>query len=470
MSDWPDLLICLRPEAGWLLLLWWLLVWLGRSRRRQLGGGGSGAGIPSPWARVIEPHLLRQLQEGSVAVADSPPSRWLAPGRAAALLGLLLILALAGPQLRWSGDPAKPLRPDVARVLVVDLSPAYGQLSEAEQQRLRAELRQFVRGLGAGETALLVTAGQAWLVVPPTEDLAALDGFLVELSPDVVPVQGDNPPAALALARRTLAATGARVQQILWLRAGALPVLSEGDAGQLGPGGIQPIFLQVNAGRGAEEWRRVVAAHDGGRIGEGWRSTSLNVLPVNDPDRIDLGPALILLALPLAVGLLRGSSVLGVLPLALLVGAAFPEQAKAGDLVFDQAVAEYRSGRYESSAAQFARVVPDDPRAHYNRGNALAWAGRLREALTAYDESLRLRPGDVSTLHNRALVARLLQSPPPPPSGGAVAPPPPAPAPQPVEAERAAAQWLRRPPAHQAGLLKRKLALEERRRNGQVAP
>ncbi len=65
----------------------------------------------------------------------------------------------------------------------------------------------------------------------------------------------------------------------------------------------------------------------------------------------------------------------------------------------------YRGGQYEEAADAFARS--DETTAHYNRGNALARAGRLTEALSAYDAALGAQPQHADALHNRALVARL---------------------------------------------------------------
>jgi len=61
----------------------------------------------------------------------------------------------------------------------------------------------------------------------------------------------------------------------------------------------------------------------------------------------------------------------------------------------DDAIAEYQTA---------ARIAPDFADAHKNLGNALLKAGRVPEALAAYSEVLRLRPGDDGT---RQLLSRL---------------------------------------------------------------
>lgn len=455
----------LRPAALWLLLPWLLLVLL---RRRAAQRVVRRTSATSPWEAVIDPRLWPQLRQTvSTAPLSGDGDRWRAlvlPG-----LALLLILALAGPRVRVAGEVPPPLRPDVTRLLLIDLSPSFGQLDADVQQRVRVDLRQFVRALPAGETALAVVAGEAWLVVPPTEDVAALETFIGELAADAVPRPGAQPLAGLRLARRTLAASGARRQELYWLHAGTVPTLQ----GAVGESGISPKFLQASAG--VDEWLRI-AALEADAAAPGWRVSRLNLAPPPAAGWLDLGPILLLAALPLAAWLVHLPVVLWVWPWVFLAGAVIPgpASASAADAAFERGVADYRAGRYSAAAAAFAAAPADDPRAHYNRGNALARAGRLRDALAAYDVSLRLRPGDISTLHNRDLVARLLTPPkepppppPPPPAGGSSAPSPP---PESTEAERAAAQWLRRPPAGSDGLLRRKLALEEARRSARAAP
>lgn len=509
-----ELIAWLRPDAAWLLLPWAALL-AGAylrvaGRGRSDVGGTEAADLESPWRAVIDPALLPDLRQPAGAAvrgggADNDHGRRRRPSASTsnnvsggasnnasdsasgsprvpsanrpsprhdwslALLGLLLIAALAGPQLKRAGAGDRPLRPDAARVLVVDLSPGFSALDDARQQQVRIDLRSFLRRLPAGETALVVVAGEAWLVVPPTEDVAALDGFIAELSADAVPVPGDQPAAGLALALRTLAATGARSREIYWLRAGAPPPL---DVAAIAESGVAAKFLQAAAG--GDDWLRQTPSATGGATG--WRNSLLNLAPRPEAGLIDLGPYLILLALPLAAWRLRRFAALAIWPLLLLAGSSLPLPAEAAPSADERGVADYRAGRYDAAATAFAELPADDARAHYNRGNALARAGRLRAALAAYDESLRLRPDDASARHNREIVARLLQPPNPPPDPPPSSPPPspspkpPPPAAQSAEAQRAAEQWLRRPPTGNDGLLRRKLAIEEARRSGKAAP
>lgn len=72
-----------------------------------------------------------------------------------------------------------------------------------------------------------------------------------------------------------------------------------------------------------------------------------------------------------------------------------------------QGTALYRSGEFEAAGERFAEVPGAD--GAYNRGNALAQAGKLEQAIAAYDQALTLQPQHADALANRALVADLLQ-------------------------------------------------------------
>ncbi len=69
--------------------------------------------------------------------------------------------------------------------------------------------------------------------------------------------------------------------------------------------------------------------------------------------------------------------------------------------------AYYRQQQFPAAADAFA--AQDNAAAHYNRGNALAKAGRLQGALQAYQAALRQAPDFDDAQHNHDLVERLLQ-------------------------------------------------------------
>jgi Ca-activated chloride channel family protein len=75
--------------------------------------------------------------------------------------------------------------------------------------------------------------------------------------------------------------------------------------------------------------------------------------------------------------------------------------------------AQYRAGKFADSAQSLLGI--DTAEGNYNRGNALAKAGRLEDAIAAYDRALELDPQHADAAYNRDLVKDYLAKNPPPP-------------------------------------------------------
>lgn len=430
----PWWLLALAPLA---LLAWRL--WRAQSRS-------------ATWTRVVDAHLLRHL------LVDGGPRRRLA-GAALALAFLLAVLALAGPTL-----PVKEhaYRRDALRVLVFELSPRMGPL----QERAKANLAGLLRALPAGDTALIVYAEEPYLVAPPTTDIETIARFVPELSLDAMPAAGERPERALAMARALLERNPARTRDLIWIGA---------DAN--GPGqsidGARISILDASA-QDENAWRRLgVALADKGGWSAGAQQTGGGA---------DIGYWLLPLLLPLAaLAFRRGVLMLLAAPL-LCTGLLSPLPADASALKdylaarhlaageyeaaarrFDnarwRALAHYRAGRFEEAARLLEGQ--NDADSLYNRGNALARLGRLGEALACYDAALKQRPNDADTVFNRDLVKRLLNQ---RKDAGGGAQKNTAAEQREREAQRMAEQWLAGVPDQPQTLLRRKLALEHRRR------
>ena len=72
-----------------------------------------------------------------------------------------------------------------------------------------------------------------------------------------------------------------------------------------------------------------------------------------------------------------------------------------------QAAARYRNGDYAAAAEQFA--AEGSTEGLYNSGNALAKAGKLNEALAAYEQVLEQQPEHEDAQVNKALIEKLMQ-------------------------------------------------------------
>ena len=87
------------------------------------------------------------------------------------------------------------------------------------------------------------------------------------------------------------------------------------------------------------------------------------------------------------------------------------QAARAAELFADpewRSAAQYRAGEFPESAALLEGI--DTAQGHYNRGNALAKAGRLEPAIAAYDAVLEIDPEHADALYNRELLQEFLEN------------------------------------------------------------
>ncbi|WP_167631020.1 VWA domain-containing protein [Mariprofundus ferrooxydans] len=445
----------LRP--WWLLALpvYGLLVYgFLRSQRSQSG-----------WSALCDPALLTYM------VGNSTKQDRRSPWLPAALLlgGLLLLTALAGPV--WQALPQPVYRAHSGMVIILDLSRSMdaGDLKPSRLQRAKQKVQDILHKRTEGETGLVVFAGSAFDVVPMTTDNKAILALLPSLDTSMMPVQGSVASDALkhagAMLKRGAIKHGSVVMLTDGVDADATAVAKElAAAGHhlsiLGVGTAEgaPIplsdggFLQDKQGNiviprlQKEQLAALAAAGDG--IYQQMRADDLDVerLPGLHPARDtgetrshmqtdqwrEEGPWLVLLMLPLLALVFRR----GVLLLLIVVPLAMPSQAHAstwrdlwqtpdqqGQALMQQGSAKaaagrftdpawrgaalYKSGQFDKAAKALEGVHTAD--GWYNRGNALARAGKLQEAIAAYDQTLKLKPTDADATFNRKLVEKLLQ-------------------------------------------------------------
>jgi Ca-activated chloride channel family protein len=166
--------------------------------------------LPLAWQRqyrnndrlraVFAPHLLKHLL---VKPADQQRFRpaWLL----GALLGLGALTA-AGPT--WELDRPPFMEDQAPLIVAVDLSPSMdaGDVAPDRLSAVKNKLRDLLERRSGARTALIVYAGSAHLVLPPTDDPELLGTYIQALSTSLLDRPGKNALAASEEALRLLAA------------------------------------------------------------------------------------------------------------------------------------------------------------------------------------------------------------------------------------------------------------------------
>ena len=446
----------MRPEWLWLLVptaLLTLLLW------RQHGRSGN-------WSDVIAPQLLPYLlgeQSGSKRSNLLP---------AIVAAWMIAVVAAAGPSWERIPQPIHQKQDALVLVLDLSYSMKAADLAPSRIDRARQKLLDLLKRRAEGQTGLIAFAGDAHIVTPLTDDNPTIANLLPALHPDMMPVPGSDPLSAVVLALELLQSAGIRRGQILLVTDGVSQSMHNRIADLIGGSGASLAVLGVGTNVGAPiplanggflkdgagtivipqldvSNLNALAQRSGGRyesmtIADNDLQRLLSTSDIaSDNDTLaldrtadawdDKGYYLILLLLPVGLLLFRRGWLVCLLPL-LLLGESQPAQAgiwddlwltrdqqgkralEAGDTETASEVfanpawagtAAYQGGAYDRAVEQFSALEGAD--GAYNRGNALARAGKIDEAIEAYRESLEQAPDKKDAQDNLALLEQLKQ-------------------------------------------------------------
>ncbi len=443
----------LRP--WWLLALPAGLFLLSSLKKRERG--------LSQWDRVCDRHLLKHL-----LIGESETGAEMLYGILPLML-LLAVLALSGPT--WERRPQPLFRSALGRVVVLDLSLSMRSTDLPPNRLSRARYRAIdLIKAGVGfDQGLVVFAGDSFVVTPLTDDRATILNLLPSLDTDTVPVQGSRADRGLEKAAELLQRAAISQGQIILLADDA-DAQTVAVAAKLKEAGCRVDVIAVGTKEGAPvplptggylkdnqgnivvpvpdfASLRQVAAKGGGRYLDIEAADSafsvLNRPTVLFPEKrkkstvtgdqwLDRGPWLLLPLVLLAAFCFRRGWLLLILAVLLckpVPAAAFhwrdlwqrPDQqaiaafkqkkyqetARLADDPAWKAAAWYRAGKFKEAAAALEPLSSAED--CYNRGNALARAGELEKALSAYDQALKLNPQMEDARFNRQLVEKLLK-------------------------------------------------------------
>lgn len=418
------------------------------------------------WRDVCDAHLLPHL-----LVASATGRRRL-PYVILIAATTLALLALAGPAWERLEQPVYRTLNARAVILDLSRSMDATDFHPSRLTRARFKVVDILRRSRDRPVGLVVFAADGFIVTPLTQDANTIISLLPSVDTDIMPAQGSRADLGLEAAGRMLERGGARRGEVILITDGVKGRRAETQAARLRDAGFRVSVLAAGTPEGApipvqgggffkdlkggivvamtdHDALRAIARAGGGRFaslsnddadiehllsGETLNPWDVDMQAVERTSEAwrDRGPWLLLCVLPLAALAFRRGWLL-VLPLAIAVVPmparavgwddlwAHPDQQAAraledGDAARAAVVARdplwkgaalYRDGQYEEAVDVLAES--EGNLAHYNRGNALARSGRLREALHAYDTVLKADPQHRDARYNRDLVARLLE-------------------------------------------------------------
>lgn len=444
----PWWLLALLPAV---LAAWWFY--------RQQNHSGS-------WQQVIAPELLPFLVDGSAVTRR----RSLV---VVALFGwLLTTLAMAGPTWERTPLPVHKQESALVVLFDLSPSMLVQDLKPNRLTRARLKLIELLQQRKEGTTGLVAYAADSFVVSPLTDDAATVAALVPALDPNIMPGQGSNVEAALNKGIELALNAGLDQADIL-LITDEISIEAQDEIASLlrGMGNFRLSVLGIGTPDGApiplgsggfakdrsgaivipkldERSLRSLASHHDGRFSSlsaddsdiRYLADGFNIKPGSPSKQLDrtfdswhdLGYWLVLPLLPILLLAFRRGLLAGLLVLPLL---GSPQQAMAfgwddlwltpdqqaaramseGDTKNAQqtfknpnwkAAAAYRNGDYDGAEQLYQQ---ESATAQYNRGNALAKAGKLDEALQSYNKALNLEPDMEDAKANRELVEQLLK-------------------------------------------------------------
>ncbi len=448
----------IRPYWLFALLPLFIILWL--LIHRHLSSGN--------WAKVCDPELLPHI----LIAQDKKRQKW--PFFVLGIAGLLAIFAFAGPT--WERLPQPAFRDTGALVILLDLSRSMDatDLKPSRLVRARFKVADILKQRQEGQTALVVYAGDAFVVTPLTDDTDTIASQLSVLETSIMPSQGSRADIALKKAIALLQQAGVKQGNILFITDDvnvrhykkAIKKLKDYQISILGVGTPEgsPIPLKNGGFLKDANGAIVIPKLDANKLAKlaklgvgiyqtitnddsdikALATTYKNNIINNQKDNKKLtidtwreqGPWLLLLLLPLAALSFRR----GFLPVLLIFFfLPIPQQARAWDwnsLWFtpDQqasqafkkgemeksadlfnnpewkGAAKYKAGKYEQALKSLEGIENPSADDWYNKGNALARLSRYPEAIEAYNKALELNPKHKDALYNKALIEKQQKS------------------------------------------------------------
>lgn len=146
----------------------------------------------------LSPHFASHLLP--YLIVRDEQNNILKPQHLLLLFWLIAILAIAGPS--WRREPSPFTEDQAALVIIIKMTPSMtsSDIQPSRLERSVHKLSDLLLKRKGVKTALVAYAGSAHRVMPFTTDSNVIISFAGELSPEVMPREGDDPVSAIELA------------------------------------------------------------------------------------------------------------------------------------------------------------------------------------------------------------------------------------------------------------------------------
>lgn len=150
------------------------------------------------WKGMIAEHLLKHL------ITGQDQKNRLRPVFLLIVFWCITAVTMAGPS--WEKKPSPFAEDNSALVIIVKTTPSMTaqDIQPSRLERASHKIKDLLNQRPGSRTALIAYAGSSHLVMPFTRDATIIETFAGELSPDIMPEEGDHPEKALALAAQLL--------------------------------------------------------------------------------------------------------------------------------------------------------------------------------------------------------------------------------------------------------------------------
>ena len=350
----------------------------------------------SSWAKWVDKKLLPYLLMSNGSTGGRK--------RRYSLLVVLwtaFVVAAAGPAFQKRPVPVSASLPNT--VIIFDLGPSMQGQTLASA---KIKLHDLVTALKGNRIGLVLYADKGYTALPLTEDRGLLRSLIASLDSSVLPNTIQRPAAGFEKANELIAQTGGK-GRILYLTAGGADARGIASSYPVGVLGLDDAAISSSLKQlGAYQAKTVDASDIFALLQATEPETAVQFDMQEQSDEwADLGGLIALCLLPFFVLTFRR----GWLFVLLLVpygaqASLFLRPDQENYQQHKQAVANYRKGNYDKAIQGFQM----DP---YNLGNALAYAGKIQEAIAAYGKAIEKNPNDEDAVFNKEYLEKQLPPP-----------------------------------------------------------